>query len=423
MEWATEKKNFEFIRIETIDMRYAIVAVYPFPIGMAPTNRIISYSKGIALSGGDVDVFIPFPTDKRPKGSAFGAFGNFQGIRYMYPSGRCFPKLKYVRYFAILSGYIKLRGYVKTSINMIKESKSSKISCVIVSTDSIRSLLVFSLLARGIRAIPVFIFDEYPIPIRRDLKGRVPYWKRICYKVVLRHFDAYISISQELGSFYNNLCTKPTFVLPLIVDCDRFNGDPASEENCGQEGKIVCYMGNMELEKDDIVGLIKSFGLIIEKYPDAFLHLYGDPKVKSKLIVEGIIESLNLKSRVILKGRIDSRKVPIILQKAHVLVSAQLDTMRAKGGFPTKLGEYLASGVPTLITDVGENAKYVKENKHLFLAKPGDPNDFADKLSYIFSHYDLALKVAATGRQYIRENYSHATMGAKLTAFLENLAN
>lgn len=76
-------------------------------------------------------------------------------------------------------------------------------------------------------------------------------------------------------------------------------------------------------------------------------------------------------------------EVPTILNEADVLVSSQPDTVRASGGFPTKLGEYLMTAKPVLCTEVGEIAEYFVNKKEVYLAIPGSPEDFADKLSYI----------------------------------------
>ena len=49
---------------------------------------------------------------------------------------------------------------------------------------------------------------------------------------------------------------------------------------------------------------------------------------------------------------------------------ARPDSRQARGGFPTKLGEYLATGKPVCVTKVGEITVYLEDNVSAFLAEP-----------------------------------------------------
>ena len=52
---------------ENQSFNIVIIAEYPFPVGIAPTNRILAYSRGLIQSGANVDVVIPIPTDKKKR--------------------------------------------------------------------------------------------------------------------------------------------------------------------------------------------------------------------------------------------------------------------------------------------------------------------------------------------------------------------
>ena len=49
-----------------------------------------------------------------------------------------------------------------------------------------------------------------------------------------------------------------------------------------------------------------------------------------------------------------------------MLVLARPDNIQAKGGFPTKLGEYLATGNPVVVTKVGEIPNYLIDGVNAF---------------------------------------------------------
>jgi glycosyltransferase involved in cell wall biosynthesis len=398
----------------------AVICIYPFPLGLAPTNRIIAYSKGMQENGAAVKIYVPFPTDDFSTANNKQVEGDFQGISYTYTSGRRKSKYKSFRALAVLSGFRKLKGYLTSSFKIYKDSKDRPYDCIFISTDAIPSLFIYSLLAKFINAKAIFIFDEYPIPIRHKLKSSIPFYKVFLFKRVLPILNAYISISEKLKNYYCNLSLKPAFILPTITDVSRFIVDN-NHSAVKEDNKYLCYMGNMELTKDDVDNIIRAFAVIAEKHPGIKLYLYGPSDMKTSKVLENLIKDLALEGKVILKGQAESDKVPYILKNAHVLVSSQPDTIRASGGFPTKLGEYLAAGVPALLTDVGENSKYAEDGVHIFFCKPGDPSAYAAKLDYILENYDYALKTAANGKQYLFSNYSHVIMGRKLLEFVAAL--
>lgn len=401
------------------NINIAVLSIYSFPFGGAATNRILAYCKGLIANGVNVDIFIPHTTDYLPVKETLPDSGSYEGIRYFYSSGRYRSEYKVLRGLARATKFRQFYGYISSWKNICQQSKIKKYSCIIISTDLIPSLLIYSLLAKIINAKSIFIFDEYPIPIRHKLKKEIPSWKSFLYRIVLKNIDAYISISEELKNYFTNFSNKSNFVLPVIVDTSRFIAN--KNDNGSQAKKYLCYMGNMEITKDDVDNIIKAFAIINKKNPNHELHLYGMPSQKTIDYLKQLINELHLKDSVLLKGRVESYDVPQIISNAYILVNSQPDTVRAKGGFPTKLGEYLATGVPALFTDVGENAKHVHDEVHAFFVKPQDPIAYAEKIQYIIDNYSHALNVAKNGRNFILVNYSHTIQGKRLADFLNNL--
>jgi len=401
-------------------MRIAIISIYPFPIGLAATNRILAYSKGMVENGASVEVIMPFPTDTLvAKKSEYGNSGNYEGVEYFYATGRFTNKYKIIRGISWFSGYRILKGLFFSFFKIKKKHHKNPYDCIIISTDNIVYLKLYSSLGKKLKIASIFIFDEYPIPIRHKLKRMIPLWKKLSYKFVLKNISAYISISEELKNYFNQLCEKQSFTLPVIVDISRFNN---KKSDIGEnEEKYICYMGNMELSKDNVDLIIKAFEIISFKYPAINFYLFGNPKSGTKKYLVDLVDKLKLSKRVFIKGKVNSDEVAHILKGAHILASSQPKTLRASGGFPTKLGEYLASGIPALLTDVGENSKYVKDNEHIFFCKPDDPVEYAKKIEYIIENYELARKVAENGRKFIQENYSHTKKGKELLEFILKL--
>lgn len=393
-------------------LNIVVVSIYSFPYGMAATNRIVAYSKGLVQNENSVTVVMPFPNNVPNREGLLPDEGIYKGISYKYTFGRYKSKIKLLRGISRIIRFRMIVGLVKSFFWLIKENKRKKIDVIILSADLIKLHFSYSLVARLINANIFFIFDEYPIPIRHKLKTSIPAWKTMMYKKSLKYFNGYISISQNLLDYYCSLVNHKSFVLSNIVDLSRFADLGVIEED------YLCYMGNMELAKDNVDVIINAFNIIKDEFINLQLFLYGLPKAPDRLVVETLIEKLGLQNRVIIKGYAENQNVPGILKRAKVLVSSQPNTLRASGGFPTKMGEYLATGVPSLFTDVGENAKYIKDSQETFFVQAHDVTAYANKLRFILNNYEFSKQVANRGRAFINNNYSTEAQGLRLKNFL-----
>jgi glycosyltransferase involved in cell wall biosynthesis len=220
-------------------------------------------------------------------------------------------------------------------------------------------------------------------------------------------------------AFYNDIVEKPSYILPSVTDLSRFSN--ILFENNNDSIKYICYMGNLELSKDNVDNIIEAFSIIANKHSNIVLHLYGTPSSHDLQIIYEIISKFNLTDRVIFKGKVANSEVPGILSRSFILVSSQPITKRAEGGFPTKLGEYMASGVPTLVTNVGEIGDYITNGINGWLAKPCDPEDYAKNMEYIINNYSEALQVAENAKEYVMENFDYKKQSKIFKNFLTKL--
>lgn len=379
---------------------------------MAATNRIAAYASGLVENGAEVDVISIHPINPAFKGAPDKRepdAGVYRGINYYHPSGRYRNPSRILRFLAMKSGWRFLSGALKVD----QLFKQNKYDIAILSFDEPHLLFAFSKIAHRHKAKTVFIFDEYPIPIRHKLKPDIPSWKKKAYRVVLKNIDGYISISNELANYYNSYVKKPTLILPVIVNSNKFVPSERSKNNW------ITYIGNMEATKDNVALIAEAFSRIASGYPAFSLHFFGPDNGLSASKIREIAKTNNLTDRIILEGSINSELVPDIIDISKVMVSSQPDTLRAKGGFPTKLGEYVIMGVPTLLSDVGENSNYITD-KDCFFAKPGNITDYAEKLSTILTNYKKATEIAQHGRQSVLSKYTQRAAGDKINNFILN---
>lgn len=396
--------------MEQDKLRIGVIHIYNFPVGLAPTTRITAYCKGLLSLGHYVDIFSIQPQKKDAQEPMIGTCdgGNYYHFSRM-------PKFR----IPILTGWsLIVYNIIKLLRHINRTHRRKKYDAMILSFDEPYQLGIIGSYLKKKGIVVIAIADEYPIPIRKYLKDSVPKIKLLRYKRVYRNIDARILMTSKLQQFYDGkVGYKPTILLSTIVDTDRFENVVPLKYN----RSYICYMGNMELSKDNVDNIIYAFNIIKNLYPELDLHLYGAPSVKTHHHLKTIIANLNLTDRVFIKGTVTYKDVPAVLTGATILVSSQPDTKRAEGGFPTKLGEYFMTGIPTLLTDVGEISSYVQNNINGYCVPPCDPDAYAHALEYIMSHYEEALSVAKNAKTYIISNFGYQVAGRTIANFIRQL--
>lgn len=70
--------------------------------------------------------------------------------------------------------------------------------------------------------------------------------------------------------------------------------------------------------------------------------------------------------------------MPQMLKNAEALVLDRPNSLQAQYGFPTKLGEYLLTGNPVVVTKVGDIPLYLKDGVSALLSEDRNPKEFAE---------------------------------------------
>src|SRR5690606_3427017 len=143
--------------------------------------------------------------------------------------------------------------------------------------------------------------------------------------------------------------------LPMTVDFTRF--DKILPPVKGFTKPYIVYVGVMNDAKDGVNILIKAYKEIYTDIKEYQLYLVGPWHYDTPLHLK-MIQEFGLVNKIEWKGAYDRDLIPAIIQDADLLVLPRPDSKQAQGGFPTKLGEYLATGNPVVATRVGELPDY-----------------------------------------------------------------
>lgn len=239
------------------------------------------------------------------------------------------------------------------------------------------------------------------------------------YKKDVHRVDGMFVISTALKTYYLSLGVpeEKIVILNMTVDSNRFRGLKKQPSE-----PYIAYCGTASNNKDGVDELIKSFSIVHKTHPDVKLYIIG--KTPEKDDVSGnlkLIEELGLKDSIVFTGIIAAAEMPQILKNAAILALDRPDSLQAQCGFPTKLGEYLLTENPVVVTKVGDIPIFLKDGQSALLAEERNPQEFASKLIWALEHPSEAAEIGKSGAKVALENFNYLKETKKIVKMINKL--
>lgn len=238
---------------------------------------------------------------------------------------------------------------------------------------------------------------------------------------VIKKVPNFLIMTKVLIPYYLKLSSNPSakfLHLPMTVNLERFQETKDKLPEFVQP--YISFVGVLNDVKDGVSILIKAFNEIKDKFPEHKVYLVGPWQYDTPAQLD-LIEKLGLSQSVFWMKEYSRDQIPNIICNADLLVLPRPDSKQAQGGFPTKLGEYLATGKPVCATRVGEIPDYLSDNESVFFAEPGSVESFAEAMERALGDYENAKRVGANGRKVAEEHFNKDVQARKLMWFLEEL--
>lgn len=370
-----------------------------FPIrryveGTAAMNRLLAYAKGFAELGVEVWFYFLITNEKEERPIADN------------------PKIHFVYLWENNSSFFrKYRGFglFKNLLTLRRNINKDDILFLYGRTNYMLTM------ARSVaRRAKVFCeITEHPEYNGAGFFKKVSILFSLHY---LKKIDGLFVISQTLKEYFllKGIKKEKVCVINMFVDSTRFSN---VVKNCNK--KYVAYCGYVSIRKDGVDTLIKAFSKFHLLYPDYQLYIIGRAGFPEPLsFFEDLAEKCGVKESVVFTGEVSADKMPQLLVNAEILALARPDSIQARNGFPTKLGEYLSTGNPIVVTNVGEIPVYIKDKINGVLANESDVEDFADKLAWVVGHPDQAMMIGKKGKQLVECEFSYYEQSKRALAFI-----
>ena len=193
-------------------------------------------------------------------------------------------------------------------------------------------------------------------------------------------------------------------VVHIGLDLDRFTPDNAgrtrvrSEIGFSDNDLVIGYVGNILPGKGHIE-LIEAFRQVLDVIPQARLLIVGrglpaDVKTAAASLPVGAVTFLGWRD-----------DTAACYNAMDIFVQPSLSE-----AFSQVLLEAMATGLPTIATDVGGAAEVIDDGSTGLLISPGSPEEISDAIRRLGSDEGLRRELAEAGRNTVRERFPASKM-------------
>lgn len=165
----------------------------------------------------------------------------------------------------------------------------------------------------------------------------------------------------------------------------------------------------------DIPSLLRAIPRVLAQRPDARFVIVGRGPLEAELKV--LAQSLGIMDQVRFVGFVPNVELPDWLSTMDVYVSTSL----SDAGIAASTAEAMACGLPVVITDSGENARWIEPGRNGFLVPLSEPGALAEKLLRLIDDPELRSRLGAAGRATIQERNDYLVEMAKMETLYQQI--
>ncbi len=242
--------------------------------------------------------------------------------------------------------------------------------------------------------------------VQWNLKGTTPSTRqRVIRKVmvsrVIRKSTRFSCDANHLKNRLVSLGAKPEVVEIIYfgVDVDFFSNKNYSEafrSSIGLKQDEFMVLSNRGLEPVyDIETFIRAAAIAVRR--DSRLMFCVASSGSQREALENLVVELDISGRVKFLGRLTNEEFPVVTASADIYVS----TSTSDGGLAASVAEAMASEVPVLNTDFGENSMWLESSSAGYTFPIGDHFKLADLILDLASDSLKRSKLGEKGRSII----------------------
>ena len=376
----------------------------PFSTKAPCTYRLTSFAKELFLRGHDVSIVLP-SLDRHSD--------------FLLESEKCIGGVKLIRPHQFRSRNLEtaMLPYVLSSI-----LKSFSLRCDIIHVLKPVPLSCPSYFKRLFYGTPIVQdiddLDHVVMNVEKHPKWRI--WVTEQFEKLLpRLADHIITSSSYLKELYLGMGIVEDRItwIPNGVNVSEFDVEPdySIKARYNLKEKVIVYVGSLNNETQ-LFPLIRAMRFIVTGRNDTCFLIIGDGLAKRNL--EMLTHKLGINKSVIFIGRIPHKDVSKFLSISDIGIACfpSLDWIQAASNI--KVFEYMASGVPVIVSATGDLPYYVDFGATGVIAK-FNVRDLSMKLDELLDDDRKRKRLGEKARRYVKENFDWQVLTGKVEKIYE----
>lgn len=384
----------------------------PFPFGQAYASRVRNLCHIFMALGHEVTVFTDYISDRR------------------FMDGKCTARFCGIDIRALAPVSVSERSIwnqlcdkftidVRRKICLMEYLNKYKVDMAICSSASDRFIFTYRQLRK--KEIPIILESCEWFGQERWPKGGKDYQYRRymkCWDNYFTQVDGVIAISRLLKQHYSQYVQHVERV-PAILSTEDI---PYDFDLLNVRERIrLFFAGSISSGKDRLIDLIKA--LHSKRYLPIELDIYG-PSYQDIMAQLGDSAVLlnEIRNTVHIFGMVPQSDILKKIKQYDFGILLRPDRRSSHAGFPTKLAEYFAAGMPVLANDTGDVGLYVKDGYNGFIVENTAPQVIECLLERIVSlSLEEKMKMRDNARKTAEEYFDYRIYQEKIQSLFDSV--
>lgn len=227
---------------------------------------------------------------------------------------------------------------------------------------------------------------------------------------------AVVAVSKKIAEYVrrNAVPSRRIHVVANGVNAERFALSRVAREQRVQPAFTIGFLGTLK-PWHGVNRLIDALGLMIDRGDGANLLVVGDGPQRTRLTELAASLPAGGAAQVEFTGAVPPAQVPELLARVDVAAAPypQSDDFYFS---PLKILEYMAAGLPTVASRVGQVTQLLEHERTGLLVPPGDDRALSDALLRLRRDDSLRQRLGAAARVAAESKHSWSAVVAKILA-------
>jgi glycosyltransferase involved in cell wall biosynthesis len=230
---------------------------------------------------------------------------------------------------------------------------------------------------------------------------------------VFRAASGIVAVSEEVKAYLSRWgIANKVQVIPNGVNHQRFAASVESAIPKKPDTFTVGFVGSLK-PWHGLSHLVNAFAQLHHQVPQSRLLIVGDGPQRDSLQAD--LEQKGLSTVTHLTGAVSPADIPALLRSMDVAISPYPANLNFYFS-PLKVVEYMAAGLPVVVSDIGQLSHLVSHGETGWLCPAGDELALADALERLWLFPDLRERLGQTGRRYILAHHTWERVAERILA-------